>query len=382
MFGIALGILVLLLFLGLAWLAAGACICMAFLAVPALMPKRRRPGRWRTVWAGVLMLLLAFISTIAFRIFIAEIYTVPSESMENTLRNGDNILVSKLNYGPKLPIYASDIPWIGLFYLLVGKVPPNEGGSPWPYRRLSGFSKLQDGDIIVFKMPDERGETLIKRCVGKPGDELRIRDGQVMANGHFLPPVPTLKQLYKLHISDLEQFSNVMEGLAIVYHFLGEDKTTAYAYTTAVDNDSLRRSNTIFSIEPVITPYENAPGVYPYDSSCKWTIDNYGPVLVPAKGMKIALNRSNYMLYGSLLDRYEKASIREVNGRFYTAQGEITGYTFKEDYCFVLGDNRDVSNDSRYWGFVPLRNIEGKAICILFSYAEGHFSWSRLLKGL
>jgi signal peptidase I len=359
---------VLFLLLGMAWLAAGIGVFGSLLFVRL----RNRP-----FLSGVLMLLVVVVGTIAFRVFVAEIYTVPSESMENTLRDGDNIVMSKLNYGPRLPMSVGEIPWSGLFYLLAGRVPADGGASPWTYRRLSGFSRLQRGDVIVFKMPDERGETLIKRCVGRPGDVLRIVDGDVMDDAHRLLRAATLKRQYKIRISDPEHFSNLMEGLGITYELSPEDRAMAYAYTTVGGNDSIRRSGTVLSIEPVITPYGDAPGVYPYDSCCKWTIDNYGPVVIPARGMKIKLTRSNFVLYKSLFDRYEKADLREAEGRFYTPAGEIREYTFREDYCFVLGDNRDVSNDSRYWGFVPLRNIEGKAIFILYSYAGRHFDWGR-----
>src|ERR1700754_775857 len=130
---IVICLLVVLLFSGLAWLAAGVCIYL----IPASHPKWRIFLRRKTGWAGIIMLVTAFISTILFRVFIAEIYNVPSESMENTLIDGDNILMCKLNYGPKLPASASEIPWVGLFLFLRGKATAGGSCSQWPYRRLS-----------------------------------------------------------------------------------------------------------------------------------------------------------------------------------------------------------------------------------------------------
>jgi signal peptidase I len=373
-------ILLFLCIVGLAWLVLGAGVYIALFFTGKLNFRWIHFLKKHAVLKGMLTLFFVFISTIAFRIFVAEIYNVPSESMENTLLDGDNILLSKLHYGPKLPESPAKIPWFSLLYFFNKKIPDDKSDPQWPYCRLSGFSTVQRGDILVFKLADLGNTQLIKRCVAEPGDTLTITNGRVAANRIIPAPIKTAREPYIIKITDSDRFRTIMEDMNINFDFDSTGKNIAHANLTLEDKERLVRSGSIASIdfEPVV--YDNWSHVYPWDHSFNWTIDDYGPIVIPSKGMTMVLTKTNYIIYKKVFDLYEAAPVRELNNRFYINDQEIKEYTFKEDYCFVLGDNRHYSNDSRYLGFVPLKNVEGKAICILFSRAKGHFNWKRLLK--
>jgi len=111
-----------------------------------------------------------------------------------------------------------------------------------------------------------------------------------------------------------------------------------------------------------------------------WSIDNYGPTVIPFQGMAIKLNLQNFLLYGRTINRLEKIKLEEKDGLYYLGEEPATRYVFRQNYYFMLGDNRTNSNDSRYWGFVPEENIVGKAGLVLFNYRYGEFKWERVLK--
>lgn len=102
--------------------------------------------------------------------------------------------------------------------------------------------------------------------------------------------------------------------------------------------------------------------LFPHDSSYKWTVNDYGPLVIPYKGMVITLNSKNFILYKDLL-MYEGMNLNTIKSKMQDSTGEK--YCFKNNYFFMLGDNFYESEDSRYFGFVPEQNIIGRVVLIL-----------------
>lgn len=177
------------------------------------------------------------------------------------------------------------------------------------------------GDVIIFKFPygselsSENSINLVKRIVGLPGDTIQIINQQVFVNSKPLDFPVTAKV----------NFKEKMEA-------------------------GIREK-----------------GIFPPDSS--WNKDNYGPVVVPRKGALINLNPDNARLWKTLIDRELDKNTLSVEGTVITIEGKpVHGYTLKKNYYFVLGDNRENSMDSRYWGFVPKDMMIGTVFMVYWSW--------------
>jgi len=374
----------------------------------------------------------AIVAATLIRTFVFEAYTIPTPSMEKTLLVNDFLFVSKFSYGPRIPNTPIAMPfvhhtmpitntksyleWIHIPYtrwfaspvkrndVVVFNFPVNDTlindevnyGSRTTYYeaiRQMGREKVWDvyKDIIITRPVDKR-ENFIKRCVGVGGDVVQVVNGKVLVNGQPQEVFPQSQRYYRLQVPAND--------------YLDNDKLKDMGITVREDQgDKLQESPNVFRIN--ITNEEKQhlklpPGyvlsdfivdvndpnfpvkqLFPYYlSNSTWTVDNYGPVTVPKKGMKIELNPDNVIRYQRCIETYEENKFEDKGNGQYLVNGQpATSYTFKMDYFWMMGDNRHNSLDSRYWGFVPEDHVVGKASLIWFSW-EGGPRWKRLFRSI
>ena len=350
----------------------------------------------------------AVVAATLIRFFVFEAYTIPTPSMESSLMVGDFLFVSKLHYGvrtPKTPlqlplthqkIWFTDIPsylrWLDL-----------------PIFRLPGFSSVKQGDAVVFNVPnyEEDGDApvdlrtfYVKRCVATPGDVLEVRDQQVIVNGKAMEnPVRMQHPIFMKTKENLEDkffeeygirnspdasydsadwlplaepdSQNVLWGYKLNTSKAMMDEIQALPFKKSFDVNLFKDPKGVTFID-----------IFPHDTTLfKWNRDFYGPLKVPAKGLTVPLTPGNVALYSEAIQKYEGNKNVVVNGYQITIEGKaITSYTFKQDYYFMMGDNRHNSADSRFWGFVPSDHIVGKAFFVWMSIDPNKplISWNKI----
>lgn len=376
-------ILLITIAMGLYWLALG--VLFVFL-IYILFISNLSAFVWlrkHSFVSSLITLVGIFILAISIRVFMIEIFSIPSGSMENTLLVGDKVLVSKLNYGPATPRSPYEIPWINLFYYLSANKTTNLDSAYWDYCRLSGFSSIKQGDVAVFIHPlwGKRDNYFIKRCVGIPGDTLRIIDGQVFANREAIAASDHAKQPYQMKVVNRTEFRKMVDSLELeTFGNYARGNENISLNLTKLQQKQLFEKKCVDSVSINVVGKDSTQWADPKDRKLAWTIDNFGPVVVPRKGTAINLTPISFLVYRQTITRLERVEIEEKNCVFYLNGQPITTYTFTHNYYFMMGDNRHNSNDSRYWGFVPEENIIGKANIILFSNDWNGIRWNRILK--
>jgi len=366
-----IGVIVLLAllacYLKLGWLSAGilgiGAVHIAYSSDLRLFLRIRK----HFVLHALISVAFVFITVILLRLFIIEVYRVGSDSMEGTLKEGDRLLVSKLNYGPRPPGSLREVPWLNVLTLF-----RRDHYEPWGnnnYHRWRGIDSVKAGDIVVFTSTDNSREALIKRCVATGGDSLRILNGTVYLNGRLSPSEHAVLHQNRVWYNNKDLLTRSLDSLQVTYFandFMDERPPSVILMLHSALETSLRASPGVDSITRVMATAE----AYPMDSTLGWTYDNMGPFRVPARGIRIQLNRPNWALYKDVIRRYEKQDMTERSGRFFLAGKEVFEFVFMNNYLFVLGDNRPVSVDSRQFGFVPEANIIGESVFLLFRPQE------------
>jgi signal peptidase I len=258
-------------------------------------------------------LLFAVIAACIIIIFFIQNTRIPTGSMEGTILIGDFVLVNKFIYGPSSPRY---IPFTEI---------------QLPHFTLPSLREPRPKDIVVFEYPGDqdelfsgesgrpgsitRGTNYVKRLVGMPGDIIEIRDKVLFVNGKefFRPP----------HIQ---------------------------------------------YVSPVPQPADYGdPRIFPPGK--QWNADNFGPLRIPKKGDVIFLNRFNIREWEILIDReFGSRVVKLMDTAVFIDGKPAKTYAIQKDYYFMMGDNRDDSMDSRFWGFVSRDIIVGEAFLTLFSW--------------
>ena len=333
-------------------------------------------------------LIFAFVAATIIRGLLFSAYAIPSGSMEGTELTGDYLFVSKFSYGARMPITLFSIPFTEP-EMYGAKT--YWGGVQLPYFRLPGFTDVKRRDIVVFNKPSETGTpvdqqtTLIKRCQGIPGDTLSIVNAQVYINGKPAPNAPKAQTSYTV-ITDGQEFNpQIFQDLNVT--IVNQSAANTYEMIIPVDNlATLKSYSNIKSITPVVAPAgQRDEEVFPHNPKFKWNIDNFGPLVLPKKGMTITLNDSTIALYSTAIEQYEHNRLGK-SGNDITLNGQkVTTYTFKMNYYWMMGDNRHDSLDSRFWGYVPEDHIIGKAIITWFSTDPNkgiisNIRWNRIMR--
>lgn len=393
--------------------------------IGAEVAKKQKKAVWRE-WVDAAV--FAIVAATLIRTFIFEAYTIPSGSMEKTLLVRDFLFVSKLSYGPRIPNTPLSVPFVhnylpvtnGKSYSEMIKLPytrwfaamPKRGDvvvfnfpagdtvihaegfeSAYPYydiKRKAAAGSRDDQMILadpqnfpIVVHPVDKTDNYIKRCVGVAGETLEVKEDVVYIDGvkQELPPHAEMYYLVTLNATSLDE--DVMRdeyNLDIDkgdYGLTGRPGEYRMLLTGAA-KEKMQKNGLIKTIVTDVG-YPGSAGVFPYDTVTAhnaWTRDNFGPVWIPKKGASLKLTPENYSIYERTIRVYEKNDFTSRDGKFFLNGKEVTDYTFKMDYFWMMGDNRQGSQDSRYWGFVPEDRIVGKAWMIWFSW-EGGPRWSR-----
>jgi signal peptidase I len=230
--------------------------------------------------------------------------------------------------------------------------------------------------------PADKSDNYIKRCTGVAGDSITVRDNIVYYANREMEKIPPKSViLYTVTTNGQSLDPEVLKNeYDINFDLLRTDGSQANTFTVAM-TDEAKNKMLQSGFAKQIVPYktlQNQP-VFPYDNIHKWTSDNFGPIWIPKKGATLNLTAENYSIYERAIRVYEKNEFEMKNGQFILNGQPVTSYTFKMDYYWMMGDNRQGSQDSRYWGFVPEDRIVGKAWLIWFSW-EGGPRWNRLFR--
>jgi signal peptidase I len=356
----------------------------------------------------------AVVAATLIRWLLLEAYTIPSSSMEKSLLIGDFLFVSKLHYGARTPGTPLQVP---LTHQTIWgtNIPSFSTLIQLPMFRLPGFTDVKRNDVVVFNYPGDPDEpfedplqgnggykafpvdlrtNFIKRCIAVAGDVVEIKKAVVYVNGKEGEVPPKAQFYYRLESNDLldDRFfenEDIQDYASYPADSLRPNKFLYQIRTTPQIVEGLRKHSFIRAVTHESRYDANMPEMGLFPITAKQNPDFWGPIQVPKTGLTIQLDSANVAKYGHVIKYFDHNDAEKVivdKGKISIDGKAITSYTFKQDYYFMMGDNRYESADSRFWGFVPADHIVGKAVFIWMSIDPNPKSifnkirWNRLFR--
>jgi len=307
-------------------------------------------------------IIFIVLTVLLVKVTVLEAYIVPTGSMENTIMTGDFLIGSRFVYGMRTP------DWIGIPYTDIGFF--------IPYIKFPEFKKPSVGDVLIFKYPRDKYVKYVKRCVAGPGDTLFVNEKKLIVNGDEVPmwdhgkylTMPMQKQ-YKHPGIFLSSDTNInRDNLGPIYVPKRGDIFQIHSET------NWRFLLPIMMMEGHTATLNNG------DVEYEFTLQDPNE-LYRRKGEKSVFE--DYFPKGELITPWSKA-IKDDHFQFLKINGapaqELSEYIVRQNYFWAMGDNRDDSLDSRYWGFVPEDFILGEALFTYFSLDLETWSprWNRI----
>ncbi len=360
-------------------------------------------------------IIFAVFAAAFIRMFLIEAYMIPTSSMEGSLKVGDFLFVSKAHYGVRLPmtfvmipLLHNQIPGLGVEsylkspsfkYTRLPKFQSVHRNEPfvfnWPVGdsvymapdraftvdqvRREPFIKQMIRNAKLITRPVDKKDHYIKRCVGIPGDSLKIVNRQLFINNIPSPNPEHMQFRYIINSRTSQLNQRKLDELGLN---LDESSAQSGYFIDSTQKSKIQGMDSSIFIQ--LVPTDRGQKLFPYDTPLSegWTVDNYGPIYIPKAGTTTPLNLENLSLYTRVITVYERNKLDVKDGKIFVNGIEANSYTFKMDYYWAMGDNRHNSEDSRSWGFVPEDHIVGKPLFIWFSTKNGKMSnginWSRL----
>jgi len=410
--------------------------------IPFTFWKNSKSKLVRTIMSWVDAIVYALVLVYLIFIFIGQNYKIPSSSLEKSLLVGDYLWVNKMIYGPRMPQTPLHFP-LAQHTLPVLNTPSYIENPQLSYRRLQGMRDIKRGDIVVFNYPQgdtvalkvqnpdyyqivvdlerqgiddarsyirnnpemfgevvwrpvDRRENYVKRTIGLPGERISIKDDVIYINGKKIDNPENVQFNYIVPVKTSIPEDTWHEiGVRSEDHGVGpqqDAQTGKLFYDVPLTAKAKAAVEALPQVSGKLIPekefynLKGDPAVFPMRDPYGWTRSDMGEIWIPKKGVTLHLTQKNLPIYRRVIETYEDNKLEVKNGKIYINGRQSDYYTFKMNYYWMMGDNRDRSADSRYWGFVPEDHVVGTPMFVIISFDEersifsGSIRWNRMFK--
>ncbi len=400
-----------------------------------------KKGATRKVMGWVDAIIYALVLVYFIFAFIGQNYKIPSSSLEKSLLVGDYLWVNKTVYGPRVPQTPIHFP-LAQHTLPIVNTKSYLTYPQLDYHRLPGLRSIDRGDIVVFNYPQgdtvalkiqnpdyyqisyelkkngvdnprlymeqnkqmfgdivwrpvDRRENYVKRAIGLPGERLLIRNDSIFIDGKLMQDPDNVQYNYIIPVSGPIAKEKWLD-LGVRADDYGEGPiSNSYTGFSFYDVPLTAEMKKIVETWPEVsepltkeseTGLYDTGGMFPLGNNYGWTRPDMGEIWIPKRGSTLHLTLDNIPVYERAIRVYEGNDLKVADGKIYINGEQTDYYTFKMDYYWMMGDNRDRSADSRYWGFVPEDHIVGSPMFVIASFDEergwfdGKIRWNRILR--